>query len=240
MVQSLSKIFDYSRQTRNMLKAHELKTVNEAHGQASYQVPDGTDIRYLGAGTFWGKNLKGMPKDNRIGNEIVYITVEPIDGTKKRYTVTSMNQGLTIVGYATYYSNGLQWYRPIYSRNWELAEGFTGAVTVNLFQAKDHTQIDIEIHTQMNYPGNNPAVHICNTGKFPFSNKLLKNKSLNFAIIGQNTGGVPSLVELNLTEYGNLVMVSKDPLQKLDAFVTYTVQGNNDYFDEYSAFPFEP
>ncbi|MQB62182.1 hypothetical protein DN451_00335 [Lactobacillus reuteri] len=240
MVQSFSKIFDYSRQTRNMLKAHELKTLNEAHGQASYQVPDGTDIRYLGAGTFWGKNLKGMPEDSHMGNEIVYITIEPIDGTKKRYTVTSMNQGKTVVGFATYYSNGLQWYRPIYSRNWELAAGFTGSVTANLFQTKDHTQIDIEIHTTMDYPGNYPSVYICNNGKFPFSKSFIKNKSLNFAVIGQNTGGVPSLVELNLTEYGNLKMVSKDPLQKLDAFLTYTVQGNNDYFDKFSGFPFEP
>ncbi|MDD1406902.1 hypothetical protein PSA85_05955 [Limosilactobacillus reuteri] len=240
MVQSFSKIFDYSRQTRSMLKAHELKTLNEAHEQASYHVPEGTDIRYLGAGTFFGKNLKGMPEDNRMGNEIVYITIEPIDGTKKRYTVTSMNQGKSVIGFATYYSNGLQWYRPIYSRNWELADGFTGSVTANLFQTKDHTQIDIEIHTTMDYPGNNLAVHICNVGKFPFSKDFMKRTDTNFAIIGQNTGGVPSLVELSLTQYGNLAMVSKDPLQKLDAFVTYTVQGNNDYFDKYSAFPFEP
>lgn len=240
MVQSFSKIFDYSRQTRNMLKAHELKTLNEAHGQASYHVPEGTDIRYLGAGTFFGKNLKGMPEDNRMGNEIVYITIEPIDGTKKRYTVTSMNQGKTIVGFVTYYSNGLQWYRPIYSRNWELAAGFTGSVTANLFQTKDHTQIDIEIHTRMDYPGNNLAVHICNLGKFPFSKDFMKRTDTNFAIIGQNTDGIPSVVELSLTQYGNLAMVSKAPLQKLDAFVTYTVQGNNDYFDKYSAFPFEP
>lgn len=238
MVQSFSKIFDYSRQTRSMLKAHELKTLNEAHEQASYHVPEGTDIRYLGAGTFWGKNLKGMPEGNQIGNEIVYVTVEPIDGTKKRYTVTSMNQGNTTVGYVTYYTDGLKWYRPVYARNWELAEGFSGAVTANLFQTKDHTQIDIEIHTTMNYPGNNVAVHICKVGKFPFPSNFLKNKELNYSVSGQNNGGVPSFTELSLTEYGNLLIVSKDPLQKLDTFVTYTVQGNNDYFNRYNAFPF--
>lgn len=229
---TINSAIEIARKANGAKRYHAAQNLSQGHKIQAVLVPEGTDIFQLPSGLWYGRHLKNAP--DFVQNEFIHISVQMVDGKSKRYEVWSTKNGRYVVNFTGWNDLEPAWRLPIIGRQIPLEQGVSGTALMNVYNVGDHTETDLELDLNLDYPGNYKDVLL---GQQSPGHNYVKGRSLDFCGFVHDDHDIPYPADINWTASGHLHCISEHAGRHLTGYLHVALEPDGPQWTQWQKLP---